>query len=243
MSNIILIPTYNERDNIIEIVSNIREYDKDIQIMVIDDDSPDGTAEVVQGLMKQDNSILLLNRNKKEGLGAAYIDGLCRVRSMNSIDNIITMDADGSHDPKYIQYMLEAINDHDLVIGSRYIKSGGVENWSWPRKMLSYFGNIYSRAILRIGIRDLTAGFVCFRKSLLEKLDFKQFHNSGYAYQIEFKYHCVKYHKATWVEIPIIFSERREGKSKISLSIIFGGIITPIRLRFTFLFKGDNVTF
>ncbi|MFA6404936.1 MAG: polyprenol monophosphomannose synthase [Candidatus Paceibacterota bacterium] len=238
MSNIILIPTYNECDNIIDIISRIREYEKDILIMIIDDNSPDGTAKVVEELMIRDSRVTLFEHGRKEGLGVAYVDALNRVKTMKGIDNIITMDADGSHDPKYIHEMLKEVNNFDLIIGSRYVKGGGVENWEWYRRMLSCLGNIYSQIILGMKIKDLTAGYVCFRKSILDNINFKRFYNSGYAYQIEFKYYCVKICGASCVEVPIIFRERRKGQSKISLSIIIGGIITPIRLRFTVFTQG-----
>lgn len=232
MSNIILIPTYNESNNIAGIIADIRKYEKDIKIMVIDDNSPDNTAGIVKGLMETDQNISLLERKDKQGLGKAYIDALERVKKIDDIENIITMDADGSHDPKYIPEMLRLVYSYDLVIGSRYVKGGGVDNWEWYRRALSGWGNIYSRLILGIGIKDLTAGFVCFKKRLLGSLDLASFQSSGYAYQIEFKYKCLKYDKASYVEIPIIFHERKVGHSKLSLSIIIGGLLTPIKLRF-----------
>ena len=142
MSNIILIPTYNERDNIADLISRIRDYEKTAKIMVIADNSPDGTAEVVKNLMKRDPKIMLLERVKKEGLGAAYIDALSNLRKTGDIENVITMDADGSHDPKYIPGMLGKMKDYDLVVGSRYVSGGGVENWEWHRRTRSRRGNI-----------------------------------------------------------------------------------------------------
>lgn len=232
MKNIILIPTYNERDSIQGIIESIRSYAPLVQIMIIDDNSPDGTADLVREIMKKDNNVLLLNREKKEGLGAAYVYALKKVREIPDIENIMTMDADGSHDPKYIPIMFAKIKEKDLVVGSRYIRGGGVENWGFHRYALSAGGNIYSRIILGVGVHDLTAGFVCYKKSLLQKIDLDHLHASGYAYQIEFKYNCLRT-GCTYEEIPIIFKERRQGKSKMSMKIVIGGIITPLRLQFS----------
>ncbi len=229
MKTLILIPTYNERENILSIISDIRKIYPEIGIMVIDDNSPDGTGEVVKGLMNQDSNISILERSTKNGLGSAYVEALKNVRNMADVENVITMDADGSHDPAHLAAMLGKIKEWDVVIGSRYVNGGDTENWEWYRKLLSKWGNLYSQMILDLPVRDLTAGFVCFRRIVLDALDLDYFDSAGYAYQIEFKYYCMK--KGFRVtEIPIIFRERREGISKISTSIVWDGLILPVKL-------------
>lgn len=234
--NIILIPTYNERANIAALISQIRSLHQGIMFMVIDDNSPDGTAEEVETVMKSDPLVTLLQREKKEGLGRAYIDALERVRMMPDIEHVITMDGDWSHDPIYISDLLEKAGSCDLVVGSRYVAGGGVDNWGWHRRLLSHWGNIYSAFILGVKVKDLTAGFVCFRRVVLDRIDFTRFASAGYSYQIEFKYYCIRA-GFTCAEVPIIFKERAVGKSKMSPSIVLGGIITPVRLRLSGIFR------
>lgn len=195
--------------------------------MIVDDNSPDGTAEEVNVLKDRYKNISLLKRNKKEGLGAAYKHALVLCKTDSSIKNIVTMDADGSHDPKYIPLLLSQVKNYDLVIGSRYIAGGAIENWSPFRKSLSYFGNRYAQMFTRLPIKDLTSGFVAFRSSLLKKIPIDTISTSGYAYQIHFKYECLR-QGASYVEIPIVFREREYGQSKITFGIIVEGIITPL---------------
>jgi dolichol-phosphate mannosyltransferase len=230
--NIVLIPTYNERENIAKIISRIRQYDAGIKIMVIDDNSPDGTKEVVKELMANDQGISILERQKKEGLGMAYIDAFNRVTSDSEPpDNIIIMDADGSHDPQCIPAMLQEIKRVDVVVGSRYVEGGGVRGWPRRREILSRFANFYCHFLLGVPISDLTAGFVCFRRKVLETIDFNRFHSLGYAFQVEFKFKAFK-SKCSFVEIPIIFEDRQKGDSKMALSIILESAFTPFRLLF-----------
>lgn len=227
--DLILIPTYNEAETIGPLIRQIRVTGINARIIVIDDNSPDGTGEIVRKIADSDPAVSLLERPAKSGLGSAYVEALSKVRQMDGVQNMVTMDADGSHDPAYLQEMFRKLRDYDLVIGSRYVKGGGIEKWEWYRLFLSSLGNLYSRLILRLPIRDLTAGFVGFRRRVLDSLDLSRFDSSGYAYQIEFKYYCIK-QGWNYAEIPIIFKERRRGHSKISLAIIVGGLTMPWRL-------------
>jgi dolichol-phosphate mannosyltransferase len=230
MKDIILFPTYNERENIKIIVPEIFNLYPEINILVIDDNSPDETAREVESLMVKYPNLLLLERKNKTGLGDAYKEAIQKVIKDKDLRSVITMDADGSHDPKYIKDFLRNIEAYDLVVGSRYTKGGGVENWEFWRKMLSKFGNLYVNILIGFKIKDLTAGFVCARRDLLEKINFSKIDSSGYAYQIEFKYYCVNVLKAKYKEVPIIFKKRREGESKISKQIIREGVIAPLKI-------------
>ena len=230
MHDLVIIPTYNERKNIKYIISRLRGLYPELHILVVDDSSPDGTGKVVKSLQDKDEKISLLERQKKNGLGEAYKDALSKVRSDGNLRYIFTMDADGSHDPVYIKEMRRRLADNDLVVASRYTKGGGVENWEFWRKLLSWGGNMYSRIVTGSNISDLTAGFIGVRRELVERIDFDKLHSSGYAYQIEFKIYCVNKLKAKVCEMPIIFKSRRGGESKMSNQIIHEGFITPIRI-------------
>lgn len=232
MKNVILLPTYNEAKNIEITINGIFKLYPEIYILVIDDNSPDKTGLIVKDLMGKYKNLSILERREKNGLGEAYKEGIKKVIKDKEARAVITMDADGSHSPEYIKNFLEEIKNYDLIIGSRYVKGGGVENWERWREKLSRFGNIYADLIIGIAIKDLTAGFVCVRRELLEKIDFDKIDSSGYAYQIEFKYYCSNGLNARIKEIPIIFKSRRDGESKISKKIIFEGIIAPWKMRF-----------
>lgn len=233
MSTIILLPTYNERDNVQTIIPEIFREVPDIKIMVVDDNSPDGTASVIESMMEQYPNLTIYKREKKQGLGVAYKSAIAKVLPDDSITQIITMDADGSHDPSYLPDMVNALRDHDLVIGSRYVSGGGIENWEKWRYLLSKYGNLYANLLTGLRARDLTAGFVGFKKHVVPKMKFDDLAASGYAYQIEFKFHAVHHGGARVKEVPIVFRSRREGESKISRHIIREGVKTPIRLFFT----------
>jgi len=230
MKNIVLIPTYNEKENIKNIIEDIFRLFSDIYVMVIDDNSKDGTVFIVKNLMQNYTNLLIFERNKKTGLGDAYKEGIKKVLGNYDIRYVITMDADGSHQSIYIKNFLDNINNFDLIIGSRYVKNGGVSDWSLRRRILSKLGNIYSKILIGSKINDLTAGFICIKKELLEKIDFSKISSSGYAYQIEFKNYCEKKLNAKILEIPIIFKSRFGGESKMSNQIIREGIKTPLRL-------------
>lgn len=222
-------PTYNERENVKILIPRIFSLLPQINILIIDDNSPDGTASAVKSMMRQYPNLSILERLQKTGLGDAYKDAIRKVIVDQEIRAVVTMDADGSHDPVYLAELLAKIQDNDLVIGSRYVPGGGVENWEFWRKMLSRFGNLYSKILVGIGINDLTAGFYCLRRELLEKVDFDEISSVGYAYQIELKFHCVRLLKARVLEVPIIFKSRFGGESKMSEQIIREGIKTPLK--------------
>jgi dolichol-phosphate mannosyltransferase len=226
----IIIPTYNEAGNIADFLSELTRVAPDAKIMVVDDNSPDGTGTIVQGIMLKNPQVSLLHREKKEGLGKAYLHAFTEALKNEATESILMMDADFSHDPEYIVGMREALIDADLVIGSRYCKGGATEGWEGWRKALSKYGNLYAGLVTQMPIRDTTAGFCMIRASLLRKLDRNKLGSSGYAFQIELKYRLFQA-GARIREIPILFKNRREGESKISRHIIREGIIAPWLLR------------
>lgn len=229
---VILLPTYNERGNVSLIVPEIFAANRDLHILVIDDNSPDGTGDEVRALMRRYPNVQLLSRPVKQGLGEAYKAGMLHILADRDVEKIITMDADGSHGAEYLPALLRASDTHDLVIGSRYVQGGGIENWEKWRYLLSKWGNFYARTITGLGVRDLTAGFVCYRTVLLRNIDFPRLQASGYAFQMELKYRAVHTLKCRFTEVPIIFKVRRGGESKISGHIVREGLLTPWKLRF-----------
>lgn len=230
MRDVILIPTYNERANIGVLVSEIFQLLPDVYIFVIDDNSPDGTQDEVRELTRIYPNISLLAREKKEGLGAAYKDALSRIVHAEDVRSVVTMDADGSHPAEFLPAMLAQIEHYDFVIGSRYISGAGIENWSFWRRMLSQGGNIYAKTLVGLGVNDLTAGFTATRRDLLKRLVLDEIGATGYAYQMEMKFHCIHIHGGTVIEVPIIFKERREGESKITNHIVREGLKVPLKL-------------
>lgn len=225
---VVLLPTYNERENISSLVREIIARYTDINILVIDDNSPDGTRALVTELMKEYPNLGLLSRPQKQGLGEAYKAGMKYVLANPEVEKVFTMDADGSHAPEYISAFLSV--DADLVIGSRYVKGGGIENWELWRYALSFFGNIYARILTGLPVKDLTSGFMCFRAETLRKIDLSKIHASGYAFLMEMKFNVYCTLRGRVVEVPIIFKVRRGGESKISNHIIGEGLKTPFRL-------------
>lgn len=230
--NIILIPTYNERENARVLIPQVFSYCPEVKVIVVDDNSPDGTAEEIKEMSLSFPNLFLMSRNKKDGLGNAYKDAILYCLKNEDFDKLATMDADRSHDPKYLPSLFEKSETCDLVIGSRYVKGGGVENWSISRRLLSRFGNYYARIITGMKIRDCTAGFIVIKKKLLEKINLDGLTASGYSYQIEFKFRCLMSgHNVSFCEMPIVFMERRQGKSKMSWNIIAEAIKVPWMLR------------
>ncbi len=227
---IIILPTFNERENIQKIIPEIFSCLPEVNILVVDDNSPDGTGEVVTELMKEYPQVRLYTREKKEGLGVAYRAAISHIQETQDFQFIITMDADGSHDPMYLQHMIDALAEHDVVVASRYVQGGGIEKWEKWRYMLSKYGNLYANICTGMSVRDLTAGYIGFSTAILPRMKFENLSASGYAYQMEFKFHARYYAKARMHEVPIIFKNRREGESKISRHIIREGIMTPPRL-------------
>jgi len=230
MKDFILIPTYNERENISIIIPELMDLVPEANILVIDDSSPDGTADVVKELSLKYPNVHLLSRKKKKGLGAAYKDAFKKVLENNDVRYIITMDADGSHHPSYVPEIIKLMKNSNLVLGSRYIKGGGVESWELWRLLLSKYGNIYPRLASGLGVRDMTSGFTCLDSDTARKIDFEKIGASGYAYLMEFKFHIINDLGAKFSEYPIIFRSRREGESKMSSHIILEGLKTPFKL-------------
>lgn len=229
MKNYIIIPTYNERENIGLLIEEIFSIIPNISILVVDDNSPDGTSGEVKNLMARYPNLSLLERPIKNGLGGAYIEAFKKLLADGGVENIIMMDADFSHNPKHIPIMLEESKNYDLVVGSRYIDGGGIEEWELWRRMLSYFGNFYIKVVLQKGVSDWTTGYNCIDAAVLKKIDLEKIDLSGYAFIMGLKYFLIKA-GAKFKEIPIIFEVRRHGESKMSPHIIKEGILAPWKL-------------
>lgn len=230
MKAIVVIPTYNEAENVEHIIDAIFKVQPDINILIVDDNSPDGTADLVKKRMEEDERLHLMQRPGKMGLGTAYCDGFAYALK-NNFDYIMEMDADFSHNPEDIPRFLEEIKNHDLVIGSRYKTGVNVVNWPLRRLFLSYGANVYTRFITGLPIHDATGGFKCFRAEILRKLDLKAIKTNGYGFQIEMNYRLWK-KGARIEEIPIIFIDRRSGTSKMNKSIIWEAIFLVWKLKF-----------
>jgi dolichol-phosphate mannosyltransferase len=233
MKTVILIATYNERDNIVPLLEQVFTTVPEAHVLVIDDSSPDKTYELVQNLQqtKYMDKLFLLQRAGKLGLGTAYVAGFNWALSRD-YEVIMHMDADFSHNPKYIPQFLQEIKTNDLVIGSRYIKGGGVVNWGLVRKFISRGGSLYSRFILGINIRDLTGGFKCFRRKVLDSINVNDLKSNGYSFQVETTYKTFL-NKFRIKEIPIIFEDRRVGQSKMSSKIFLEALLMIIKLKLT----------
>ncbi|TSC80081.1 MAG: hypothetical protein G01um101429_285 [Parcubacteria group bacterium Gr01-1014_29] len=230
----VITPTYNEKESIAELIRRIHDlHIENLDIVVVDDNSPDGTGSLAERLGQQ-YPIRVIHRAKKEGLGKAYIHAFKEVLALGpetKPDYIIQMDADLSHDPASIPRFLEKIESCDVVLGSRYTRGGGIENWSLIRRMVSRFGNIYASLVLGIPYRDLTSGFKCFRREVLEAIDFTNISSVGYNFQIETTYYAHR-NKLKICEIPIIFTERKQGTSKFNVGIIVESFWKVLLLRF-----------
>lgn len=238
---VILLPTYNELKNIKLIIPEIFAAVPDVCVLVIDDSSPDGTGEEVRTLMNKYPNLALLSRPGKQGLGEAYRAGMLQVLADTTVEKVLTMDADGSHAVRYVSSILRASDTHGLVIGSRYVSGGGIENWEKWRYVLSQGGNFYARTITGLPIKDLTAGFMCFQAEVLRAMDLSHTHASGYAFLMELKFYAIHMLSCSFIEIPIVFMARREGESKISRHIIKEGLKTPWRLLYRRLVGGMPV--
>ena len=238
--SVIIIPTFNEKENIREIIREIFALEKEFDILVVDDNSPDGTCEIVEDLVEQYKSLsdfnrklYIVKREGKLGLGTAYIEGF-RFALDKGYDYIFEMDADFSHDPHDLErlYDTAAYEDYDLVIGSRYIEGVNVVNWPLPRVLLSYFASKYVRIITGMPVNDTTAGFKCYKKSVLQSINFDHIKFIGYAFQIEMKYLAWKFGFKI-KEIPIVFTDRVRGQSKMSINIFKEAVIGVLQMRFT----------
>ena len=235
MKKIVITPTYNESKNILVLIKKIKKIDSDLHILVIDDNSPDNTSELVQQFANDRNDIFIINRKEKLGLGTAYITGF-KWAIKNNYNFVIQMDADLSHDPKELAVMLEKIKNYDLIIGSRYINGVNVINWPMSRLLLSYFANIYSRLITGVPVFDLTGGFKCYKIETLKKMPFKSIKSEGYSFQIETTFYAWL-NKFLIKEIPITFTDRTVGQSKMSKKIIYEAIWVVLKLRLKRVFS------
>ena len=215
----VILPTYNEAENLERIVAEILvQLPQSGRVLIVDDNSPDGTGEIADRLAGSNESIAVLHRDRKEGLGPAYLAGF-RVALEAGAGRIIEMDADFSHDPAYLPRLIEATERADLVIGSRYVPGGGITDWGPMRRFISRGGSAYARAALGLPVRDLTGGFKCFRRIVLETIDLDAIEARGYAFQVETTYRAIKAGFRV-VEVPIVFKDRADGTSKMSRAIV-----------------------
>lgn len=232
--SLVIIPTYNELDNMPKLIPLVLSQDDNINILVVDDNSPDGTADYVEELARKNDRIHLIKREGKMGLGTAYIAGF-KYALQNNYDYIFEMDADFSHDPKEIKNFLAAIKDSDLVLGSRYIHGIRVLNWPMRRLLLSFFASVYTRIITGMPVRDATGGFKCFRRKVLEAINLDKIKSNGYSFQIEMTFKA--YAKGFKIkEIPIVFIDRVKGKSKMSRKIVREAVTMVWKLRIQNIF-------
>ncbi len=228
MKVLIVIPTYNEIENLKPLITEVLSVvPSDVEILIVDDGSPDGTGALADTLSRENSQIHVLHRKSKMGLGTAYVAGFQwgmgkapqAPEAPENYDAFIEMDADFSHHPKYLLTMLELLENHDAVIGSRYVKGGGTVNWGWGRRVLSKGGSFYSRLILGAGIHDFTGGFNGWRRQVLDAVDLPSLRSDGYSFQIELKYRAHS-HGFKIIEFPIVFEDRKVGKSKMNREIV-----------------------
>lgn len=215
---LVVLPTYNELESLPVVLERLFAHNPQVSVLIVDDASPDGTGELADRMAKADARIQVLHRDAKNGLGAAYIAGF-RLGLSQGFDYLIEMDADGSHRSRDLVKLIEASTSADLVIGSRWVRGGAVENWAWHRVALSRFGNMYARTLLGVSIRDMTAGFRVFRADLVSKLIETEVASAGYSFQIEMAWRASKA-GAVITEVPITFVEREFGSSKMSSAIV-----------------------
>jgi dolichol-phosphate mannosyltransferase len=228
---LIIVPTYNERENAPGIPDRLLGALPDADILFVDDNSPDGTGQILDELAAKNPRLHVMHRAGKLGLGTAYVEGFGWALP-RGYEYVFEMDADGSHDPKYLPQMLALAEDGaDVVIGSRNVPGGGTVNWGIGRKLISKGGSLYARTILGIGVRDVTAGFICWRRRALEALDLSSLNSNGYMFQIETKYRAIQ-KGMKLVETPIIFEDRRVGQSKMSKAIFGEALVKVWGLRF-----------
>jgi len=229
---VVVVPTYNEAENVGGLIPEILAKDERLSVLVVDDNSPDGTADIVKALPGFGDRILILERARKEGLGAAYIAAFKWILANTDFEAIFEMDADFSHSPDALPGFLKEIDSHDLVLGSRYLEGITVVNWPLRRLILSVGANIYARFVTGMPIKDSTGGFKCFRRTTMEMLPLDKIKSDGYSFQIEMNYHCWK-RRLRIKEIPITFEDRQVGVSKMSKRIIVEAMwmVWALRLR------------
>jgi dolichol-phosphate mannosyltransferase len=227
----LVLPTYNEAENLEPLVEATRaKLPPDARVLIVDDNSPDGTGEIADRLAARHQRVEVLHRPRKEGLGPAYVAGFRRALAGGAA-LVLEMDSDFSHDPAYLPRLLEAARRADVVLGSRYVDGGGVSDWGALRRAISRGGSAYARLVLGIGVRDLTGGFKCFRREVLEAIDLDAITTRGYAFQVELTYRAIRAGFEV-VEVPIVFRERRVGKSKMDASIMAEAMWRLPMLRF-----------
>ena len=228
---LVILPTYNEADNLPRIVPSILEQDPRIDVLVVDDDSPDGTGALADDLSQASDRVNVIHRSEKQGLGGAYIEGF-RWGLERNYDLLFEMDADFSHRPDALPLFIEKARDFDIVLGSRYLDGRvTVINWPMSRLLISFFGSWYARFVTRLPVRDATGGFNCWRREVMESLDFSRIESNGYTFQIELKLRAWR-KGFSLTEIPIIFEERESGESKMSKRIVREAIWKVWKLRF-----------
>ena len=215
---LVVIPTYNEAGTLRAIVAAIHDALPAAAVLIVDDASPDGTGRLADDLAARDPALAVLHRAGKQGLATAYVAGF-RYALARDVDCVVAMDADFSHDPRYLPLLLAATDQADLVIGSRYVPGGGTPGWSTSRRLLSGCGNVFARTLLRLPVRDCTAGFKCYRRCVLEALDLEAIHLEGYAFQIAMVYQSYR-HGFRIQEVPIVFRDRTAGTSKMNTAIV-----------------------
>jgi dolichol-phosphate mannosyltransferase len=215
---LVVIPTYNEIDNIRDITDRVRSAVPEAEILIVDDASPDGTGKLADHLARADERIHVLHRAGKQGLGAAYLAGFGWARE-HGFDVVVEMDADGSHAPEELPRLLETLRTADLVLGSRWVPGGRVVNWPWRRKALSRGGNLYTRLVLDMPVRDATGGYRAYRMPVLDKIDVDSVASQGYCFQVDLAWRAHR-HQLRLVEVPITFTERQRGDSKMSSAIV-----------------------
>jgi dolichol-phosphate mannosyltransferase len=229
---LIIVPTYNERENVARVVDEFLAPVPEAELLFVDDASPDGTGPLLDEIAAANPRVHVMHRAGKLGLGTAYLEGF-RWGLERGYDYLMEMDADFSHDPEYLPAMVGAARDGaDMVVGSRYAPGGGTENWGLGRRMLSQFGGLYARAVLGVGVRDMTAGFICYRRATLESIDLDAVRSNGYSFQIEMKYRVLRAGLRI-VEVPIVFVDRAVGESKMSGAIAREAIVMCWKLRFS----------
>ena len=232
MRALIIIPTYNEVENLKMLIDQIlNSTPETLEVLVVDDGSPDGTGEIAKQLSQASARVHLLERSKKMGLGSAYVAGF-RWGLNKTFEAFIEMDADFSHDPKYLSVMLSNLERNDVVMGSRYVVGGGTENWTLFRRILSRGGSLYSRLILGAPIRDFTGGFNGWKRPVLEVIDLDSLRSDGYSFQIELKYRAFK-KNFKMAEFPILFVDRKLGRSKMNRRIVFEALRRVWQFRFS----------
>jgi dolichol-phosphate mannosyltransferase len=228
---VICLPTYDERENLAPIVAAIHAAAPGVDVLVIDDASPDGTGELADQLAARDPRVHVLHRAGKEGLGRAYLAGFAWALARRYA-LVLEMDADFSHDPRHLPALLDAASRADVVLGSRYVPGGRTIDWGLGRKLVSRGGSLYARMVLGVGVRDLTGGFKCFRREVLEAIDLPTVASAGYAFQIELTYRALL-RGFRVVEVPIVFGDRRVGQSKMSRRIVLEAVRKVWEMRFS----------